>query len=254
MILHCPGCRAKLRLSDEYQNKKEIWIKCPKCGERFRPQSIDLAAKLAGAPKGPGPTPQGRMAVEDLISRMDLDKLGRAKQDSDEFTLDAIPVIPEPPVRTRIYTGITIVLVVALLVALGVIFQHSVAPMDQPQTDEGPPPLDYAKDILLSDFTAMRSDVLRLRHVNKTISYRGRESRIYKYFVGNLAPDLCQEITEVHLWSPRTSQGLKMGATCLDRNQETATLDIIWNIQLAKLSVVGRPLVVELPLPRPTKR
>jgi hypothetical protein len=251
MILYCPGCRAKLRLSDEYQNKKEIWIKCPKCGERFRPQSEDLTAQLADAPKSTSPSPIGKKAVEDLISRMDLDKMGQAMQDRDDFTLDAIPVIPEPPTRAKLYTSITIFLVVAMLVALGVVFWNAVAPPVQTQAAETPPPPDYGKDMLLPDIMALRKDILRLRHVDRNINYTGPESRIYKYFVNNLAPDLCQEITGIHIWSPRTSEGFKMKGTCLDPNQDPAILEVNWNIQLAQITVSNRPLVVDLPLPRP---
>jgi hypothetical protein len=253
MLLHCPGCRAKLRLSDEYQNKKEIWIKCPKCGERFRPQSQNLTLELSSVPKssGAGPSPEGKKLVDDLLSRMDLEKISQAKKDSDEFTLDAIPVIPEPPKRIKIYTAITTVLVIAMLAALGIIFKYSVAPPYQTQAAETPPPPDYGQDILLNDIVALRKDLLRLRHVDRTIEYRGRESRIYKYFVANLAPDLCQEITDIHIWSPSTYQGIKMRATCLKPTEDAATLEFNWNPQVTKISIAGRPLVVDLPLPRP---
>ncbi|MDR2404956.1 MAG: hypothetical protein LBE27_01120 [Deltaproteobacteria bacterium] len=251
MILHCPGCRAKLRLADEYKNNKEIWIKCPKCGERFRPQSSDLVAQLTREPKVEGPSPESRRKVEDLLNRMDLDKMSQAKQDRDEFSLDAIPVIPEPPQRAKIFLVITALLVVAMLLALGIIFKYSVAPPVQTQAAETPPPPDYGKDILLYDLMSLRKDILKLRHVDRTINYRGRESRIYKYFVSNLAPDLCQDITNIHIWSPQTSQGFKMSASCLSPTLEAATLEVDWNINAAKISIPGRPLVVDLPLPRP---
>jgi hypothetical protein len=238
-----------LRLSDEYRDNREIWIKCPKCGERFRPQSADLSAKLAPGP-APGPSPSGKKAVEDILSRMDLERM-QAKQGDEEFTLDAIPVIPEPPPKTKLYAAITILFVLAALVALGIVFNRSGAPAAQPQAAETPAPPEYGEHLLLSDMMSLRKDILKLRHVDRDISYRGRESRIYKYFVTSLAPDLCQDITQIHLWSPRTSLGFKMRGTCLDPTKSVAVLEVDWNFQAAKISVSGRPLVVDLPLPKP---
>jgi hypothetical protein len=129
------------------------------------------------------------------------------------------------------------------------VFFHSGAPSAETQAAETPPPPDYGRDSLLYDIMALRRDVLRLRHVDRTIDYRGRESRIYKYFVGNLAPEACQEVTEIHMWSPRTSQGFKMQAACLNPAGEPAILEVSWDSQLAKITVAGRPLMVDLPLP-----
>jgi hypothetical protein len=250
MILHCPGCRAKLRLSDEYRDKKGIWLKCPKCGERFRPQNQDLALQLGQAPKAQGPSPAGRAAVDELLNRMDLEKMGASLPEDRESALDAIPVIPEPPPKTVVFKIITAVLVLALLVGLGLVFRRAVAPTPAPQAAETPPPPDYGKDTLLWDFSAMRKDILRYRHVDRTISSSGRESRIYKYFAANMAPDYCQDITSIHLWSPRTAQGFKMVANCLDPTKEPATLEVKWDTKMAHISVAGRPLTVDLPIPR----
>jgi hypothetical protein len=240
-----------LRLSDEYQNKKEIWIKCPKCGERFRPQTEDLTLRPSAKPGDSCPFPQRRKDVEDLLSRMDLGKLDRERREDVDFSLDAIPVIPDSPPRTRVYTAVTVFSVALVLVALGLIFHHSGAAEVQPPPDGTPPPLDYGQDMLLFDMMGLRGDILRLRHVDRTINYRGRESRIYKYFVSNLAPDLCQDITNLHLWSPRTAEGFKMVATCLDAKKEAATLVVNWDVGTATIKVAGRPLEVDLPLPRP---
>jgi hypothetical protein len=111
--------------------------------------------------------------------------------------------------------------------------------------------LDYGRDVLLSDFLALRRDLLRVRHVDRDINYRGRESRIFKYYAPLLAPDLCQEITQIHLWSTRTVDGFKMEGACADPRESPATLEVRWDLQSANISVKDRPKEFTLSLPRP---
>lgn len=250
MILHCPGCRVKLRVPDSHlENQKEIWVKCPKCGERFRPQSLNLDSELGRVTGSPGPAHE--KSVTDILNRMQLDQMSPRSSEDFERVLDALPVIPETPPHTKILLGITISLVFALFFALILIFRASQAPPLETPPPTPPIMADYGKDLLLSDFLALRKDILRFQQLDRYINYRGRESRVYKYFIPLLAPDSCQEVTQLRMWSFRTSDGLKIGGECLEPMGVAAILDIRWNFNNAVISVEGKPQsAVELPLPR----
>ncbi|MDR1315211.1 MAG: zinc-ribbon domain-containing protein [Deltaproteobacteria bacterium] len=252
MILHCPGCMAKLRMPDRYlDGGKEVWIKCPKCGERFRPQKPDLDGELGISEHARGPVPERRKQVEDILSRLDLDKMGGRREADFEQMLDALPVVPEVPKKTWIFLGLTALMVAGLLGALAWVFHSSGAPSPPETPAEAPPPPDYGRDLLLPDLMAIRRDLLRLRHVERHIDYRGQESRFYKYYTPILAPDLCQDITALTLWSPRTSEGFSLEAECLNPLDTPAVIEVRWDLHSAKIKVKGRDQTVELPLPQP---
>ncbi|MDR1080440.1 MAG: zinc-ribbon domain-containing protein [Deltaproteobacteria bacterium] len=253
MILHCPGCMAKLRMPDSYLvGGKEVWIKCPKCGERFRPQRPDLDGELGlSSSAAKGPEPGRRKQVEDILNRLDLDKMGGHRETDFGQVLDALPVVPEVPKKTWIFLGLTALLVAGLLGALAWVFHSSGAPPPPEQPVEAPPPPDYGRDLLLPDMMALRRDLMRLRHVERHIDYRGRESRFYKYYTPLLAPDLCQDITALTLWSPRTSDGFFLEGECLNPLDTPAVLEVRWDPHAARIKVRGRDQTVELPLPQP---
>jgi hypothetical protein len=243
---------AKLRLPDgSLEGRKEVWVKCPKCGERFRPQRPDLDLELGLAAPVRGPKPERRRQVEEIINRIDLGKMGpRRETDLAQFT-EALPVLPEVPQRTWVFMGLTALLVAGLLGALAWIFHSSGAPPPPLQPAAAAPPPDYGRDLLLYDITALRKDLLRHRHVDRRINYRGRESRFYKYYTPILAPDLCQEITALRLWSPRTSEGFTLQGECLNPRDTPAVIEVRWDLRTARIKVAGMDQTVELPLPQP---
>jgi hypothetical protein len=254
MILHCPGCMVKLRMPDSYlDGGKEVWIRCPKCGERFRPQRPDLGDELglSAPPTSRGPTPGRLKQVEDILNRLDLDKMSARNEGDIGQVVDALPVVPEIPRRTWIFLALTALLVAGLLAGLAWDFHSSSAPPALPPAVEAPPPPDYGRDLLLSDIMALRRDLLRLRHVDRLIDYQGRESRFYKYYIPLLAPDLCQEVQSLRLWSPRTSDGFTLEAQCTNPSDLPAVIEVSWDLHSAKISVKGREQTVELPLPQP---
>jgi hypothetical protein len=243
----------KLRLPDSsIEGRKEVWIKCPKCGERFKPllQNLEKDLELEPVIDSHAPNPDRKQAVDKILSQINMEALSTNADKEKVSLLDALPVLPEDPPRTKFFLGLTIALVIFLLGAIAYIFVSSGAPPLENQSYASVAPLDYGKDVLLFDFMALRRDLLRLRHVDRIIDYRGRESRIYKYYVPILAPELCQEITEIHLWSPRTQDGFKMEATCVDPREVTAILEVRWDLQSAKVNIQGRPMEVRLTLPQ----
>jgi hypothetical protein len=244
----------KLRVPDSHLDKGDVWVKCPKCGERFRPQRPDLESDLGLESGGaePGPTPERRQAVEDIISRMNVDQMAPRGAEEFDRVLDAIPVLPETARGAKIFLGVTVALVAALLVGLVYLFRGAVAPPLDPLPPVPPQNAEYGNDFLLPDILALRKDLLRLRHVDRYIDYRGRESRVYKYFIPHLAPDLCQDVTQLHMWSPRTSEGFKLSGECVSPTEKAPTLDVRWDVRAANIRVEGdSEKVVELPLPHP---
>jgi hypothetical protein len=240
----------KLRLADSYlEGGKDVWIKCPKCGERFRPQRPDLETELGLPPasKGKGPDPARRKQLNSILSRIDLDKIGRRETDQTQV-LDALPVIPEVPRKTWIFLALTIVLVAGLLAALGWVFHSSAAPLPPPQTTQAPPPPDYGRDLLLPDILAIRKDIQRNWHIDRLINYRGRESRFYKYYASLLAPDACQEISSLRIKSLKTYDGFSMEAQCLNPRRNAVVIEVAWDFNKAKITIKGTKISANLPL------
>ncbi|MDR3155256.1 MAG: zinc-ribbon domain-containing protein [Deltaproteobacteria bacterium] len=254
MILHCPGCMVKLRLPDSYlEGGKEVWVRCPKCGERFRPQRPDLAGELglSAPPQSRSPSPDRQRQVADILNRIDYGALGGRRRETDiGQALDALPVIPEVPKKTWVFLGLTCLLVAALLVAIGWVFHSAAAPPPPATAAAAAPPPDYGRDLLLPDLLSIQRDLLRVRHIDRRIDYRGSESRFYKYYVPILAPDLCQEITALRLWSSRTSEGFTLVGECLNPRQSPAAIEVRWDYNTARISIQGRPQTVDLPLPQ----
>jgi hypothetical protein len=242
MILHCPGCKARLRLAENFLVPgADIWIKCPSCNERFRPvsNSLDDLNLPPDSATEHAPTQTGR--ISNVVGRIKIQDFQDGVRKS--IDLEALPVLPEDPPKNTRYLVLTIILVSGLLVLLALSFNYAVAPQPAIQPNAGPQVVARYEDYsLASDLLALRKDLLRFRQVERDINYRGRETRIYKYYLETLAPDLCQNIVSLKIWSPRTIDGFRLRAECLEKRTEPAEIVFSWNTETVTINVEGRDL------------
>jgi hypothetical protein len=131
-------------------------------------------------------------------------------------------------------------LLAAALAAMGLGFSLSEVPeppVPEPWTAGGD--VAYADGQLLADMLWLRKDLERMRQAEKTIDYRGRESRLVKHFLGLLEPEGCRELSAIEIWSSRTAAGFQARGLCMDHGT-TGTLEVDWTGDLAVIRVLGK--------------
>jgi predicted Zn finger-like uncharacterized protein len=243
MIFYCPACMAKLKMPDErLKPGAALWVKCPKCGERFHPRTeeLDLGPAATGE-RGQKP------GIKELASLISQKSQMAARDRGDPIDLDALPVIPEPPSHATWGLVLSAIMVGLLLSTLAWAFSAAVAPDPPPIAAPPRPKQDYARDNLPYDIMAVRRDILKMRTLLRDIDYRGREYRIYKYFQPILAPEACQDITALRMWSGRTMEGFNMTAVCLDQRLQPAEISFRWDDKQTLIGLNGQNPAFQLP-------
>ncbi|MDR1395209.1 MAG: zinc-ribbon domain-containing protein [Deltaproteobacteria bacterium] len=245
MLLKCPRCFQDLRIDEaQLPPDKQVWLKCPACGEVFLPVCPDFSASLSETAPGvqrPAPNPR----IYELASHLsragtygvDLEALGRC-----------IPVQ-----RTRVpavfwQAAVGIFAAGAIFLALG--FGFAGAEIEAPPP-LNPAPLTQAEDpktSLARDFSAWKEEILSRRTLSKTVAYQGRESQIYKYLIEIMAPESCQELTAVKMWSKRTAGGFRVQGICADPQKTGALLEIEWFHETAVITLAGEKSSLAVPL------
>jgi hypothetical protein len=104
----------------------------------------------------------------------------------------------------------------------------------------------YGLNELAADLKTMQAGYGSYRSVDRKVSYTGLESRVYKYAVSQLAPDSCQAISAVNLWSREPSSGLVLTATCYERDEPAASVRVSWNGRYADLYLDGKDRLARL--------
>jgi hypothetical protein len=87
---------------------------------------------------------------------------------------------------------------------------------------------------LISDLLALRAELTRVRQIDKTIDYQGREFRILKSSLELLDPQACLEFESLEIRSARTAQGFSAKGQCPNGHPE-AELTVTWNLERATL-------------------
>jgi DNA-directed RNA polymerase subunit RPC12/RpoP len=202
------------------------WTRCPECRERFFLKTRD-ADSQGPDPAGPARV-SGRTAEEQRLLDRQRAKMGRPRA---EASLEMGPagwevaVFPALSPDYRLY-GLAAALVAGVF--LGVLVHIFQAAWISPAPAPAPAPLVavYREDGLDADLAAMRRDFSRRRGLSRNIGYQGREVRVFKYFMAQMAPGAC-EFSSLRLWSTDTGEGFKAVGACLDQG-ETPELAINW--------------------------
>ncbi|MDR1677589.1 MAG: zinc-ribbon domain-containing protein [Deltaproteobacteria bacterium] len=245
----CPHCLARLTFKQPEERLEKIaWLKCPKCLERFKPRKtmgFDYEVGVRPAPTSfgydngvrPAPTSWPHGLVNSVISQMDLSRYNK----NDITVSDRLDLPSATGQRSWNWLVQPLVCLLLLGSLLGLCFSFQLAAQPLPViADIQMPEKGYAHEQLLNDMLALKEDMTKLRQINKTIDYSGRESRLIKYYMKLLAPDSCLEFKTIELWSARTVDGFKAKGECLNREPEEI-LVFSWKADSAVIKVEGKP-------------
>jgi hypothetical protein len=242
-FLFCPKCQTRLQLkSDPLQKGVMGWVRCPFCGEVFQIPPQDLDSFLPAPEKG-------------AFGRRDpAVRLSRRPEDSREKGADPFSCRPVNPVRRAGRTAVFLLAGFFVLAAAGALAWNFKSP-DQPAGPleavraKQPAAPDYSADLLKGDLSALRTDALRFRQLERQVGYRGYETRIYHHLAGQLDEGSCRDISELRLYSEDTGQGLEMTAVCLNPRHKAAEIRLTWLAGAAAAEAAGEPGRLEIPLP-----
>jgi hypothetical protein len=240
MLLKCPRCFQDLLLADDQlPADNKVWLKCPACGEVFLPVCPEVAATFITVPPAPNPK------IYDLVSSMS--RVGSKKVQLEGLG-QCIPVQPVKIPAVFWQAGFGILAVCVIFLALGFGFKGSEI---EPPPVLSPSPQAPQRDPetrLAHDFTAWKEEILSRRTLSKTVTYMGRESMIYKHLIELMAPESCQDLTAVKMWSKRTADGLRVQGVCVDPQQTGALLEIEWLSDSAVITLAGENSSIAVPL------
>jgi DNA-directed RNA polymerase subunit RPC12/RpoP len=238
----CPKCNQALTIPDNRVPEAGAWARCPKCQERFflTPKPVDLAS----SPQRAAPPVRKRTAeAQSLIDRLrGRNGLGaNTSLNGPDNGLVFVTVFPTPAPNYAAYAAGIAVVVGFFVAAMGGVFSYD-GPPDAARAEAvfPAPPAAYDQEALRQDLAAMRRDLARRRNVTLRVDYRGRESRVYKYFLAELAPGQAQDIVGLRLWSSDTSGGFSVSAEGLDDRQSLPDLTIRWAGENALATMPGQ--------------
>lgn len=245
MKLTCPKCRAKSTVPDERVPAAGAWARCPGCGERFFVRHLGQAAGLDSRPQqAPAKSTRGRSEeAQKMINRL------RAKTEAEAFTsLDGpaynpeiITVFPQP-MSNDIGTFLAIGILAALVgfVLIGSFQKGSTVKVASPEPTRIIDVPAYGEKELRTDFLLFRKLTTDRPHLRREVNYTGYESRVVKYFLRELAPDECQEITSLYIKADRVSNGFTATAVCLDPGRGIPDMHVRWEGRDAVIMFEGR--------------
>ncbi|MGL4209287.1 MAG: hypothetical protein ACRCTY_07845 [Candidatus Adiutrix sp.] len=143
-------------------------------------------------------------------------------------------------------------ILIFFVLALGVIFTKGFHEASQP-----PPPqvsiisqieTIYNEESLRRDLLSMRRSMMRRNFVAYQINFTGAESRSFKYIISQLAPEMCQEISQVSLWPVRRDNGFTAQGTCVDSRQRSPEIEVLWYGREALISLPHRNITMSVEL------
>lgn len=243
----CPRCKAGLEIPKERVPAAGAWARCPKCQERFF-LKVRAADPPGLAPGLPGRR-AGRTAEEQRLLDRQLARMGRARA---ETSLEGpvgtweVVLFPAPAPNYRLYGLVTALAVGGLL---GLMFHLFQSAGSWPAEMAAAPPraVNYEDRGLAIDLAAMRRDFRRRPGLRRNIDYSGREARVFKYLMTELAPEACGgEFHRLRLWSSDTSRGFKAVGTCLAEGETAPELQIQWAGERVVAGLAGSRLEIFL--------
>lgn len=245
MKLTCPKCRAKSSVPDAQVPVNGAWARCPKCGERFFIQPLGqgwmdapLQEAQAPAPKSRRRSPEAQKMLERLRSKSETE--GRTSLTGPAYDPATITVFPQPESSQ----ALTWVAAAVLAFMVGYVLVGSFnqggkvrVASEEPTTILGV--TAYGEKELRADLLALRRQSSGRPHLRRTVSYSGHESRVFKYFLAELAADECQEITRLDISADRSDNDFNAVALCLDDRRSIPTMRVLWEGRDAVVSFEG---------------
>jgi predicted Zn finger-like uncharacterized protein len=250
----CPKCLGRYRVPLAKIPKQGAWVTCPSCAERF---IIKLDDQSFNEPQAASLVQPGDVAAQGTAKgkKPHMYRLGSQEQIGE---LEVTVLDPITPVVRR-YWGLGLFMALLLIfVAEALILRSSWrsanSMADLQQASEPAAPGAYGIDDLANDLRTLQEGSTSSRYIDRRVAYTGLESRIYKFAVSQLAPDSCQAISAVSLWSREPASGLVLNGTCLDRDGLPASVRVSWSGRYADLYLDGQDRLARLNvlLHRPT--
>lgn len=254
MNLTCPRCHATLAIADERVPVNGAWAKCPKCQERFFIKANPVLVDQNKEEERTAPL-RGR----DQASQKLLDRLKKNKVKEAETSLDApddqtilVTVFPEAVINQQLYILFMVMAVVVLIVIL--IMGFSAAGLNREQ----PSPTvqaylvipEYGAQSLKTDLITLRSALHSRRLTRRVVTYQSPETRVFKYALARLAPDLCQEIVRVSIWTNDPYRQFTAKADCLEEGWSPPVMEVVWKKGKAIITFTDHPDQLEVDLKR----
>ncbi|MDR3205081.1 MAG: hypothetical protein LBV23_10140 [Deltaproteobacteria bacterium] len=265
MTIKCPNCLTLLKVAQSTaQLSGRIWLRCPKCGERFQKLNYDFM-KLA--PKYRENNNQNRVNnianrkatktdrsiynfYQQPISYLETSPYELAYDHNIINPLDSLPVHSPYSSGQSTALAVAILAVASIILGLGFIFSKAYSAPKinhrSVQTLQGFRGYDLLQRS--EDLRTIFLDITKNSQVSKFITYRGHESRLVKFYLTLLAPYSCEEISAVKIWSTRTSKGFMAEGVCNAPGLDSATLEVLWPDNEAIIRVVGAESSETLPL------
>jgi len=253
MKLVCPKCHSKSTVPDERVPAAGAWARCPKCSERFfiRPvgqsSGLDMQPQKAPVKSVRGRSEEAQRMINRLRSKTEAE--GLTTLDGPEYNPETITVFPQPapnPAFTVIATGVMIVL--AGFVLIGSFSKGSTVKVNAPQTPAIMSHYTYGEKDLRADFQLLRKRATQQPHLRYQVTYTGYESRVFKHFLNEIAPDDCQDITSLYIKADRAANSLTATATCQDNSRIIPDMQIRWEGRDALISITGREALLRFNL------
>jgi hypothetical protein len=247
---YCPKCKVKLRLKHDIKSNSSIWVKCPICSEIFHPQQqVDLA--FFDASQSPKDSSRANSLTSSNPASQLIHKLAnkissysrRSPNDEPMLAIELPAAPPQKNFAPILRTLFFVILISATVFFLGWGFVSAVPDNNlqsgfESSSQQVTP--DYSASLLFSDLKALRENLRRSKLVDKMITYRGFESRFYKYFTQLMGKNNCQDISKLRLFSDNTSKGFTAIGVCHDNRLAPAKLVVVWDGEKANISIVGQ--------------
>lgn len=253
MRLTCPVCHTKLKLAAEKLPPQGAWARCPKCGHPFFIPPATVASPVSELPPvreyKPAPFKAGQ---RDLESQKLLERLKERQ---------GLPPRPEPPdpsdndawvriVEARRFPskaglwGASFILVLSIFF-LGYVFcggnQDKIRNTTAVSQEETIWPGMAQEDVIRRDLIYIRKSISIYRQKNIEIEASGPESRVFKYFMAQLAPGVCSGISALTIEVNEHDIGFKAIGQCLESPSTYLVMHLDWGQNLALISFEGQP-------------
>lgn len=247
MKLVCPKCQARSSVPDERVPADGAWGVCPKCAERFfiRP----AGDPIPGPETAPRSSPAGRSPeAQKLLDRLRAQRSAEAAPpDEPGWDLEVVTLFPDPEAHYPTYLlGLTLAGLGLLITAVLLVYSAQSRPRETAQPRTAFIPAPYGMDALRDDLLTLRQETVIRNKFERLIEESGRESRMFKYFLANLAPGSCQEITSLTLWSKRPVEGFQAQGLCLSGTGRTTELSVRWQGRSAVATMGNEPGQIEV--------
>jgi hypothetical protein len=234
MKLVCPKCNLRLSLPDKQVPATGAWALCPRCRERFfiNPAAVPIEklTRPAAAPGASGPAPRGR----DQASQRLLENMKNKRGLEDEAPRpDLITVYPRPAVSETLYLALGALLLCLPVVGIVALFQSAAG--YQPAGPPAPAPTALSKvnhreneESIRKDLVGIRNDLANRRRSVIDIEHSGPQARVFKYFMGRLAPDICSGIYRLEMTPSESPSGFTARGHCLEPDGRILEMRVDW--------------------------